>query len=60
MRVRVGVRVRVRVRVRASNVEYLSRSVRYEGDNLLDTEDDAVMMQWEAPLMEAHAANPNP
>ena len=56
MRVRVGVRVRVRVRVRASNVEYLSRSVRYEGDNLLDTEDDAVMMQWEAPLMEAHAA----
>ena len=40
----------------ASNAEYLSRSVRYEGDNLLDTEDDAVMMQWEAPLMEAHAA----
>ena len=39
----------------ASNAEYLSRSVRYEGDNLLDTEDDAVMMQWEAPLMEAHA-----
>ena len=30
--------------------------MRYEGDNLLDTEDDAVMMQWEAPLMEAHAA----
>ena len=57
MRVRVGarvwVRVRVRVGVRASNAGYLSRSVRYEGDNLLDTEDDAVMMQWEAPLMEA-------
>ena len=50
---RVGVRARIRVRVSASNAECLSRSVRYEGDNLLDTEDDAVMMQWEAPLMEA-------
>lgn len=39
----------------ASNAEYLSRSVRYDGDKLLDTADDAVMMQWEAPLMEAHA-----
>ena len=50
---RVGVRARIRVRASAFNAEYLSRSVRYEGDNLLDTEDDAVMMQWEAPLMEA-------
>ena len=33
---------------------YLDRSVRYEGDSLLDTEDDAVMMEWERPLMEAH------
>ena len=35
------------------NHEYLSRAVRYEGDKLLDTADDAVMM--ERPLMEAHA-----
>ena len=34
---------------------YLDRSVRYEGDTLLDTEDDAVMMEWERPLMEEHA-----
>ena len=31
------------------------RGVRYDGDNLLDSADDAVMMAWEAPLMEAHA-----
>ena len=37
------------------NHEYLSRAVRYEGDKLLDTADDAVMMEWERPLMEAHA-----
>ena len=28
------------------NHEYLSRAVRYEGDKLLDTADDAVMMEW--------------
>ena len=36
--------------------QYLSRGVRYDGDRLLDDADDAVMMEWEAPLMEAHAA----
>ena len=40
----------------AANAEYLSRGVRYDGDRLIDAEDDAVMMQWEAPLMEEHAA----
>ena len=33
---------------------YLQRNVRYEGDNLMDSEDDAVMMAWETPLMRAH------
>ena len=37
------------------NAEYLSRGVRYDGDRLIDAGDDAVMMQWEAPLMEEHA-----
>mmetsp|Transcript_19531 Transcript_19531/g.45639 ORF Transcript_19531/g.45639 Transcript_19531/m.45639 type:complete len:376 (+) Transcript_19531:3-1130(+) len=35
--------------------QYLSRSVRYDGDRLLDEANDAVMMEWERPLMEAHA-----
>jgi protein arginine N-methyltransferase 2 len=35
--------------------EYLSRGVRYEGERLLDAADDAVMMEWERPLMEEHA-----
>lgn len=30
--------------------------MRYDGDDkLLDTENDAVMMDWEAPLMKRHA-----
>ena len=37
------------------SLEYLSRGVRYDGDRLLDEADDAVMMEWETPLMEAHA-----
>lgn len=36
--------------------QYLEdRGVRYDGDKLLDSSDDAVMMEWETPLMEAHA-----
>lgn len=31
---------------------FLSRNVRYEGDNLMDDDDDAVMMAWETPLMQ--------
>jgi hypothetical protein len=31
------------------------RHVRYEGDKLLDHVDDGVMMEWETPLMKAHA-----
>lgn len=34
---------------------YLARSVRYDGDRLLDEANDAVMMEWERPLMKAHA-----
>uniref|UniRef100_A0A7S1IDL9 Protein arginine N-methyltransferase 2 n=1 Tax=Eutreptiella gymnastica TaxID=73025 RepID=A0A7S1IDL9_9EUGL len=37
------------------SAEYLGRNVRYEGDKLLDQADDGVMMEWERPLMEAHA-----
>ena len=33
----------------------LAGGVRYEGDTLFDAGDDAVMMAWEAPLMEEHA-----
>ena len=39
----------------AESADYLSRSVRYEGETLFDEGDDAVMMAWETPLMEAHA-----
>jgi len=35
--------------------EYLETRVRYEGDNLLDKDNDAVMMEWERPLMSEHA-----
>jgi len=37
------------------SARYLSRAVRYDGDRLLDEADDAVMMEWERPLMAAHA-----
>jgi protein arginine N-methyltransferase 2 len=38
--------------------DYLDRNVRYNTDQtaLLDEDDDAVMMEWERPLMEAHAS----
>lgn len=39
----------------ADNRKFLDRAVRYEGDNLLDDDNRGVMMQWEDPLMEAHA-----
>mmetsp|Transcript_13312 Transcript_13312/g.27174 ORF Transcript_13312/g.27174 Transcript_13312/m.27174 type:complete len:381 (-) Transcript_13312:18-1160(-) len=35
--------------------DYLSRKVRYEGDVLLDEDNDAVMMEWERPIMREHA-----
>jgi protein arginine N-methyltransferase 2 len=34
---------------------YLERSVRYDSDKLMDSGDDAVMMEWETPIMQAHA-----
>ena len=41
---------------REPDLSYLSHPVRYDGDDkLLDTENDAVMMDWEAPLMRRHA-----
>ena len=40
----------------SESAEYLSRGVRYDGERLLDEANDAVMMEWERPLMEAHAA----
>lgn len=38
--------------------DYLSQNVRYNAAKtaLLDQDDDAVMMEWERPLMEAHAS----
>jgi ankyrin repeat protein len=42
---------------REPDLTYLNQPVRYDGDdNLLDENNDAVMMSWEAPLMRAHAA----
>ena len=34
---------------------FLTRGVRYEKDRLMDEADDAVMMEWETPIMQAHA-----
>mmetsp|Transcript_16464 Transcript_16464/g.21823 ORF Transcript_16464/g.21823 Transcript_16464/m.21823 type:complete len:438 (-) Transcript_16464:222-1535(-) len=38
--------------------DYLTRNVRFneEGTALLDDDDDAVMMEWERPIMDAHAS----
>ncbi|PSC75892.1 Arginine N-methyltransferase 2 [Micractinium conductrix] len=37
------------------NRDYLSSCIKYEGDVLLDAEQEGVMMQWEEPLMKRHA-----
>lgn len=38
------------------NLDYLKQELRFEGDaKLLDAQGEAVMMDWEAPLMAAHA-----
>ena len=47
---RVLCRARTRRKPRVSG-----RNVRYEGDKLLDHADDGVMMEWETPIMKAHA-----
>ena len=39
----------------SDSAAYLGRAVRYEGDKLLDSAEDAVMMEWERPLMGVHA-----
>lgn len=41
----------------AESAKYLKGGVRYEKDRLVDEEEEGVMMEWEAPLMEAHAGN---
>lgn len=38
-----------------ASAEYLSRTVAFSPDKLLDEHNDAVMMRWEAPLMREHA-----
>jgi protein arginine N-methyltransferase 2 len=43
-------------RDREPDLSYLATPVRYDGDDkLLDENNDAVMMSWEAPLMREHA-----
>lgn len=44
-----------RVAKAAESEEYLGGRVRYEKDRLVDEAEEGVMMEWEAPLMEAHA-----
>eukprot|EP00873_Tetraselmis_striata_P011408 jgi/Tetstr1/431672/TSEL_021200.t1 len=39
----------------AANSEYLAQKLEFHEDKILDTQGDAVMMEWERPLMEAHA-----
>ena len=41
-----------------ANVDYFQHAVRYtkDGQQLLDSTDDAVMMEWERPLMQLHAS----
>ena len=43
-------------RQKCTKDDYLGRAIRYEGDVLLDEDDDAVMMEWERPLMSLHAS----
>ena len=38
------------------NLDYLSSKATYEGDLIQENNRDAVMMEWERPLMEAHAS----
>jgi hypothetical protein len=37
------------------NSEYLASHVSYQDGKLLDSKGEAVMMQWEEPIMKAHA-----
>jgi len=37
------------------NLDYLQSAAKYEGDLIQETTRDAVMMEWERPLMQAHA-----
>ena len=52
----LGAMARNQKQKHACSAKYLERSVRYEKDRLIDEEDDAVMMEWETPIMQTHAA----
>ena len=52
----LGVLGRAERASKVPNFSYLSKPVTYDGDDkLLDTNRDAVMMDWETPLMKRHA-----
>ena len=36
-------------------VRYLQGGIRYSKERVVDDQDEAVMMSWEGPLMQAHA-----
>ena len=42
-------------RVGVINSDYLNRPVTYDAEKLTDSQNRGVMMEWEKPLMEAHA-----
>lgn len=46
---------RLKVEEKASNGDYLQQRVEYSEGRLTDESSSAVMMEWERPLMEAHA-----
>jgi type IV protein arginine methyltransferase len=43
------------VHLEEESLDYLGQSVSYQGGNLMDANGEAVMMEWEKPLMLAHA-----
>mmetsp|Transcript_20248 Transcript_20248/g.56139 ORF Transcript_20248/g.56139 Transcript_20248/m.56139 type:complete len:342 (-) Transcript_20248:150-1175(-) len=48
-------RQKLREQSEAGNSEYLQQKLTFHEDKILDEAGDAVMMEWEKPLMEAHA-----
>lgn len=46
----------VRKEQQQESAQYLGGNVRYEKDRLVDETEEGVMMEWESPLMEAHAS----
>jgi len=52
---RTGTGLGTNDRPKPDSKNYIDRNVIYGNDKLMDESDDAVMMKWETPLMEAHA-----